>query len=188
MENYYEILQVKNFAEIEVIKASYRALSKKYHPDVNKNVDEKIMIKINLAYEVLNDTMKKKEYDKELKKYLNDNHKSTCTSNEANINQNNKVETNNKGSKIISFMSDLFGAMASSYMKNAQEIQKVIENAYYSGSTMSDEELIRNFLKSSGYKRKGYSKVLLERSLLYKEGDKLVPSYTFSRIAKYYRN
>ena len=33
MENYYEILEVKNDASDEVIKAAYKALIKKYHPD-----------------------------------------------------------------------------------------------------------------------------------------------------------
>ena len=70
MENYYEILQIKNFAEEEVIKASYKALCKKYHPDINKSVDPKIIEKINNAYDILKDSEKKKIYDAQLKKYL----------------------------------------------------------------------------------------------------------------------
>lgn len=70
MENYYEDLNVINFAEIEVIKASYKALSKKYHPDLNKGVNPEMMIKINNAYDVLSDINKKKEYDKQLRYYL----------------------------------------------------------------------------------------------------------------------
>ena len=53
MQNYYKILNVMNFAETEVIKASYKALIKKYHPDVNKDVDPSIIIQINEAYEIL---------------------------------------------------------------------------------------------------------------------------------------
>lgn len=70
MDNYYEILQVKNFAEVEVIKASYKALSKKYHPDVNKDVPADVMVKINEAYEVLSDVEKKEAYDEYLKAFL----------------------------------------------------------------------------------------------------------------------
>lgn len=69
-ENYYKILNVIDFAEIEVVKASYRALSKKYHPDVNKKVDPSCMIKINEAYEVLSDEDKKREYDIKLSEYI----------------------------------------------------------------------------------------------------------------------
>lgn len=73
MENYYKILQVADFAEIEVIKASYRALSKKYHPDMNSNPDPDKMAEINEAYGILSDEEKKKEYDILLKEYFNKN-------------------------------------------------------------------------------------------------------------------
>lgn len=39
MENYYEILHIMNFAEIEVVKAAYKAMGKLYHPDNNSKVD-----------------------------------------------------------------------------------------------------------------------------------------------------
>lgn len=67
MKNYYEILQVKNFAEIEVIKASYKALSKKYHPDLNKGIDPSKMVEINNAYDVLGNPYEKEKYDKTLR-------------------------------------------------------------------------------------------------------------------------
>lgn len=70
MENYYETLNLMNFADIEIVKASYKALSKKYHPDLNKNVDPNKMVQINMAYETLGDADKKKQYDNELRKFL----------------------------------------------------------------------------------------------------------------------
>lgn len=70
MENYYETLNLMNFADIEIVKASYKALSKKYHPDLNKNVDPNKMVQINRAYETLGDADKKRQYDNELRKYL----------------------------------------------------------------------------------------------------------------------
>lgn len=39
MKNYFSILQVSNGASLDEIRTSYRALSKKYHPDVNKSPD-----------------------------------------------------------------------------------------------------------------------------------------------------
>jgi curved DNA-binding protein CbpA len=68
MKNFYKILGVIPTAEIIVIKAAYRALSQKYHPDKNRNEAEKYqkkMQELNEAYSVLSDEIKKKEYDQE---------------------------------------------------------------------------------------------------------------------------
>ena len=66
--NYYEILEVTNNASDEVIKASYKALVKKYHPDnVNNLSVSKDISLINEAYEVLSNPIKRKEYDKKIK-------------------------------------------------------------------------------------------------------------------------
>ena len=68
--NYYEILEVSEDASLEVIKASYRALAKKYHPDTcnQNNVDKrKNMALINEAYETLSDESKRRQYDQNLK-------------------------------------------------------------------------------------------------------------------------
>lgn len=66
--NYYKILGLSSSAEACVIKAAYRALSKKYHPD-KFDGDEKEshdkMAKINEAYSTLKDKNKKKAYDNE---------------------------------------------------------------------------------------------------------------------------
>lgn len=70
MENYYEVLNVVNFADEEVIRASYKALAKKYHPDINKSADPNIMVRINNAYDVLSNSNEKEKYDKQLMEYL----------------------------------------------------------------------------------------------------------------------
>lgn len=65
MVNYFEVLNVSEHAEPEVIKASYRALCKKYHPDNQSGHsaqdDEKMQL-INEAYQILSDPVKKAEY------------------------------------------------------------------------------------------------------------------------------
>lgn len=66
--NYYNLLGVQPDAEQEVIKAAYKALSKKYHPDTSslpKSEAEARMKEINEAYEVLSNYVKRTEYDKE---------------------------------------------------------------------------------------------------------------------------
>jgi preprotein translocase subunit Sec63 len=60
---YYAILGVMPTAEFETIQAVYRALSKKYHPDVSqqdKTKSEEKTREINEAYEILSDVSKKK--------------------------------------------------------------------------------------------------------------------------------
>lgn len=62
--DYYRILQVHHIAEPEVIESAYKRLAKKYHPDVNKAKDSDIRMKqIVIAYEILKDPEKRKDYD-----------------------------------------------------------------------------------------------------------------------------
>ncbi len=67
MNDYYKVLEVDRNASQEVIRAAYRALAKKYHPDKSalENAIEK-MQEINVAYGVLSIEESKKEYDKKL--------------------------------------------------------------------------------------------------------------------------
>ena len=70
MINYYEILEVDKNASQEVIEKAYKALAKKYHPDLKQGQTkfesaEKMKI-INEAYEILSDTYKRTQYNKKL--------------------------------------------------------------------------------------------------------------------------
>tara|TARA_B110001450_G_scaffold247640_1_gene262909 strand:+ start:3422 stop:4348 length:927 start_codon:yes stop_codon:yes gene_type:complete len=57
----YKILSVKNNSSQEEIKKAYRKASMKHHPDRGGNAEE--FKKINRAYEILGDEIKKNEYD-----------------------------------------------------------------------------------------------------------------------------
>lgn len=62
--DYYKVLGLVPSAENIVIKAAYRALVSVYHPDKNPTSDAEEKIRqINIAYEVLSDTSKRKQYD-----------------------------------------------------------------------------------------------------------------------------
>jgi curved DNA-binding protein len=64
-KDYYKILGVPKTATAKEIKAAYRKLARKYHPDVNKGdaKSEARFKEVNEANEVLSDPEKRKRYD-----------------------------------------------------------------------------------------------------------------------------
>jgi hypothetical protein len=65
IHTHYDNLKVARLAPQEVIRAAYKALSQKYHPDKNPG-DEKaarIMAILNSAYTTLSDPQRRKEHD-----------------------------------------------------------------------------------------------------------------------------
>ena len=70
-KNYYYILNISKESTKEEIKLSYRQLSKKYHPDLNSDIDPNIYKDIIESYKVLYDDDLRKEYDLKSKWGLN---------------------------------------------------------------------------------------------------------------------
>jgi len=65
-KNYYEMLGVSSTVEPEALKAVYRALAKKYHPDTTSSTStSEIFRDIQEAYEVLSDAELRSNYDRE---------------------------------------------------------------------------------------------------------------------------
>ncbi|MDD3012253.1 MAG: J domain-containing protein [Candidatus Gastranaerophilales bacterium] len=64
-KEYYQILGIKPSAAQKEVKVAYRALARKYHPDVNKGnkLSEEKFKEIGEAYFVLSDEKKRKQYD-----------------------------------------------------------------------------------------------------------------------------
>lgn len=70
--NYYEILEVSPNASQEVLKAAYKSLMQRYHPDKNPNDAEAAAhsVLVVQAFEILSDSDKRAAYDIELKQQL----------------------------------------------------------------------------------------------------------------------
>lgn len=75
MKDYYSILQIKPEATKEEIKAAYRRLAKKYHPDVNGGAPwaEERFKELQEAYSVLSDYCEKAKYDRKYAAYYRQN-------------------------------------------------------------------------------------------------------------------
>jgi curved DNA-binding protein CbpA len=65
LHTHYDNLKVARNAPPEVIRAAYKTLSQKYHPDRNSENPDAIRVIqiINSAYAVLSDPVKRKEHD-----------------------------------------------------------------------------------------------------------------------------
>lgn len=180
MKDYYDILEINETASTEVIKAAYRALVKKYHPDnyelENEDITER-MAELNEAYAVLSDEKKRKDYDIQYtsinsqKKERNHKPESTpCTS----------EEQSNHKTKKDGFFTSFIKTVGEEMLNTLAENQNAFNSAYAKGCTMEDTHLIRIYKSSTGIRRNGYGKVLEERGILRRDKDgRLIPTYSY---------
>ena len=66
VHSHYENLKVARDASADEIRAAYRALTRKHHPDRNPdNADaQRVMSVVNVAYGVLSDAARRREHDR----------------------------------------------------------------------------------------------------------------------------
>jgi len=95
--NYYTILGVSQDAKYREIKAAYRRLALKYHPDRNSSPISENSIKIiNAAFEVLSDRDKRRQYDEKAiyNNQANKKKDQTQSSSSSHVNSSNTVYSN----------------------------------------------------------------------------------------------
>lgn len=64
---HYDVLEVSPLASAPTIRAAYKSLMQRYHPDRAASTDTKSQAqRINAAYEVLSDAQRRRRYDAEL--------------------------------------------------------------------------------------------------------------------------
>ncbi len=70
IHTYYDVLMVSRNASQDVIRAAFKSLCQKYHPDRNMHPDaERIFQQLNEAYSVLSNPVERSKYDKQLLNY-----------------------------------------------------------------------------------------------------------------------
>ena len=151
-KNLYEELGLKENATISEIKSSYRKLVKKHHPDAGGEKDN--FLAIQNAWEILNDPIKKEQYDKTLVSF-------NQTPNFNNENWEKKVNTKKYSSKIkdnevknwIKNIYNPANRLISQIIRPLkQEIRKLSADPY-------DEELMDNFCSYITLSQKKIEKV-----------------------------
>jgi curved DNA-binding protein CbpA len=93
-KNYYQILGVTQSTSQEDLKKAYRKLASMYHPDKYPNdtkFAEDMMKQINVAYEVLSDTVKKRAYDDWLGSESNSNTEESSSSSTSQTSSSKKL-------------------------------------------------------------------------------------------------
>jgi DnaJ-class molecular chaperone len=185
MKNYYEILEITDRASDEVIKAAYKALIKKYHPDngqVGDPTGEKMRL-VNEAYQCLSNPDSKRTYDRELQS-ADKNFNGKETQNQRTSQYAEDVEKTNpnhpKGNGIFSkiVVGTLQGIQDAMDQRHAE-----VENAYLEGVNMLDYTLVREYKEAVGAKRVGYGKALEERGFLIRDSrGNLKPTEKYRRM------
>ena len=66
--SYYLLLGIPQDADAERIRSAFRALARRYHPDAGDGSSAEKFREILVAYETLNDPMRREAYDRSLQK------------------------------------------------------------------------------------------------------------------------
>ena len=148
IRTHYDNLKVASNAPKEVIRAAYKALSQKHHPDRNGNSDEsqRAMKIINESYNVLSNEQRRKEHDDWIKKQTNQK------SNNENTHANSAPSTP-AGYMALSEFSKIKGI-------NELKIIDMIRSGFYSGRKVEDYWFISlsevNDNKATNMSHQGY--------------------------------
>jgi curved DNA-binding protein CbpA len=173
LKNYYRTLGVLDDAEDIIIRAAYKALAQRYHPDKWKGDPQeanKRMSDINEAYDVLSDSVKRKKYDEE---YFRNRARDEST--EEDETDANFISEEDEAWQIALeffpkikdeylYLSKISGILANTYKatilnnqdyKNSDTVKKKLESDYlkrYYGEDLQIQNLVKELLVN-GHKK-----------------------------------
>ena len=105
MKDYYAILQIPFGATEEEIKAAFRKLAKKYHPDVNKSKEAaRKFIEIKEAYDTLIDPQRRYWYDREYERNFHTQAKRVYSASEMHSKKSSTEESTSNRFHLSSFI------------------------------------------------------------------------------------
>jgi len=150
--NYYEILEISRGASPEVVKAAYRQLAKKYHPDSgNNDASHEMMQILNEAYEILIDSDKRRAYDQ----LQNHHHNQTDTSSKTETKSETStapISTQTK-SKFIGALRKFINDETDEQLKQIRSMWgESIEKRVSEGEAIADLRLIANDNKRATFR------------------------------------
>lgn len=149
MENYYKILEVDKDASSETIEKVYKMLVKKYHPDLHEGNDKLIaeekIKRINEAYDVLSDPLKREEYNNTLIENNISYEKYTEIINENILLKN---ELNYMKNKINNVQNNYYQNTAQqNYTYSEPQYNNINKNYYYTNNYKKEKFRIKNLFK-----------------------------------------
>ena len=158
MKNYYEILEVDIHASQEVIEKAYKALVKKYHPDLQpedkKTLYESKIKMINEAYDILSNAHKRYNYDIQLLEQkrneenikYNQHYNDSIKTQNQNISQNQSIDK-----RKIRTPNASHNTIIKNTIQN-NDYQKTIKDAYQTAYQNAYHDAYIKTLKNLGYK------------------------------------
>ena len=177
--NYYEILEVKRDASPQEIRKRYKALIKKYHPDLyvgDKKFAEDKTMQINLAYDVLSVPELREEYDLELELEEEKNRRASNSSDNYNNTDNNDSDTTNEydsdymNDPVFRNMYERYNLYKNNYIfhKKYSKQGPYGTNSGYRNTYADkvEEEFDRHVKKAEGYVEKKIQVLKLKQKIL----------------------
>lgn len=174
MKNYYDILEIKENASNEVIKAAYKTLAKKYHPDNWRGKEDfasQRFVEIGKAYETLSDETLKRQYDEKLKQVKNVSSECNTQTHDVHSDEDTTNKCEDKPQKPDGPVMSLVKAIGKSIRRSWEKAQQEFDEAYLDGLKMSEYILVCAYRKATGFKRAGYAKAMEERGFLRRDSE-----------------
>ena len=147
-KNYYDWLEISRNASPEVVEKAYKALVKKYHPDLqegeNKQQAEEMIKKINEAYSVLSDETKRKQYDETIKESTISREDYDRLQQELNNMRKQSTTNDNHNTNHVTNMQPTENEKPEQNIEYQQQLENARKKAYYDAYIQD--------LKRRGYK------------------------------------